>query len=135
MQKKKKTKLLYFAVIPLSVLIMSLIFVTTFEYTAVAEIKESFAGVDKQETQAYGKVLFETRGCSSCHAIESNLKGFGPNLSGLSQRQTEEYIRQSIVSPQAVIVKGFPDVIMPNFGEILDTNQVDALVEYVSSIE
>ena len=134
MQKKKKI-ILYFVATPLSLFVMFLTFMTIFEYTTVADIRESLAGVDKQETLAYGKVLFDTRGCSSCHAIESDQESLGPNLSGLSQRSSVEYIRQSIVSPGAVVVEGYSDVTMPNFGEILDHGQVEALVEYILNLK
>ncbi len=115
--------------------VLSIVFLTIFEYTAVADIKESFIDVDEQKTLEYGKVLFETRGCQSCHAIVPRTKSLGPNLFGISNRNSEEYIRQSIVSPSEVIVEGYTEVVMPNFGDILDKRQVQALTEYLLSIK
>jgi len=83
----------------------------------------------------YGKVLFETRSCSGCHAIVQGHENIGPNLFGLSDRQSMEYIRQSIVSPNEEIAAGFSANTMPDFGKILDDSQVNSLVEYVSSIK
>jgi len=120
-----------------SFLLLALTLFTIFEYTVVADIKEFFTEVDEQETLDYGKVLFETRSCSGCHAIVQGHENenFGPNLFGLSDRKSMEYIRQSIVFPNAVIADGFSANTMPIFGEILDDIQVNSLVEYVSSIK
>lgn len=135
MQNKLKRKLIYFLGIPLSLFFLFIVFMTCFEYTAVADIRESFSRVEQDETLAYGKVLFETRGCASCHSIKPRIKSLGPNLFKLSTRKSEEYIRQSIVDPSAVIVSGYSNVVMPNFGEILDKRQVESLVKYVSSLK
>lgn len=135
MQNTKRKRLIYFIGIPLTLLILLFTFLTAFEYTAVAEIRESFTSVDQTKTLAYGKVLFETRGCSSCHAIKPRQKSLGPNLFDLSSRKSIDYIRQSIASPDSVIVPGYDDVVMPNFGEILDTRQIEALVAYVQEIK
>lgn len=135
MKKKTKKRLLYLIVLPISLFILFITFMTVFEYTAVAEIREAFVVDNKQETQSYGKTLFETRGCASCHAIKPKVKSLGPNLFGIATRKPEDYIRASIVTPGEVIVEGYEDVVMPNFGEILDKRQVEALVKYVSSIK
>ena len=133
--QKKKARLFYYIVIPISFLVLLFTFMTAYEYTAVADIRESLTKVDKSQTLAYGKVLFETRGCASCHTITPNRKSLGPNLFGIAERQPETYIRQSIIDPGAIIVSGYDDVVMPDFGDILDDRQVNALVEYLSSIK
>jgi len=135
MRKKIRFIVVYILVIPVSFLLVSLTLFTIFEYTVVADIKEFFTEVDEQETLDYGKVLFETRSCSGCHAIVQGHENIGPNLFGLSDRKSLEYIRQSIVSPNAIIADGFTANTMPNFGEILDDFQVNSIVEYVSSIK
>ncbi|OEK00840.1 hypothetical protein BFP97_04645 [Roseivirga sp. 4D4] len=135
MQKKLKRRLVYLIAIPISLVILLLVFLTVFEYSTVADIKESLSNVDKQESLAYGKVLFGTRGCASCHSIVPDEKSLGPNLFGIAYRQSEAYIKQSIVTPGAVIIKGFDNVVMPNFGDILDDQQVNALVDYISTIK
>ena len=135
MRKKIRFILLYFLVVPIILMITALILFTTFQYTVIADLRESFIEVDTHDELAYGKVLFDTRGCSGCHSIVPGQKNLGPNLFGLSTRGPREYIRQSIVSPNAAISQGFSADIMPNFGEILDEKQVNALVGYVSSIK
>ncbi len=135
MQKKLKRRLIYFIVIPISLVISLMVFLTAYEYSTVADIKESLSNVNKEETLAYGKVLFSTRGCASCHSLVAGEKSFGPNLFAIADRKSKAYIRESIVSPSAIIVEGFSNIVMPNFGEILDDQQVDALVNYISTIK
>ncbi|MDW3191137.1 MAG: cytochrome c [Cytophagales bacterium] len=131
MLKKKIIRRLSILMISISLALLSIVLLTVFEYTAVAEVREHFTEVDQQDTLAYGKLLFETRGCASCHSIEPEIESLAPNLYGVSSRQTEEYIRESIVDPDAEIVSGYEDVIMPDFSQILDEDQINALVGYV----
>jgi len=135
MQKKLKRRILFLVAIPISLVILLLVFLTAFEYSTVADIKESLSNVDKEETLAYGKVLFSTRGCAGCHSLVPGEKSFGPNLFAIADSKSKVYIRESIVTPSAIIVEGFSNIVMPNFGEILDNQQVDALVSYISTIK
>lgn len=134
MLKKKNLKWLKFLVFSIFLAILSIVVLTVFEYTAVAEVREYFTEVNEQDSLKYGKLLFETRGCAGCHSIAPNQNSLGPNLSGLGQRQSLAYIRQSIVSPGTVIVEGYEAVVMPDFGSILEKEQVEALAQYVLSI-
>ena len=87
-----------------------------------------------------GRNVFLTTGCTSCHSIEGVVNGrqIGPNLLGLSDRaadrieglQAEDYIRQSVLDPEAFIVEGFGSL-MPTFA--LNTEELDALVEFLLS--
>ena len=141
MEKKVKSILKYTSYTMLSTLILLVIGVvlySSFEYTLIAEVRESAAviGVKDQDPLAYGKLLFETRGCSGCHSIapgeESTL---APNLGDIASRESTEYLRESIDSPDAVIVDGFQAEVMPEFGKILDETQVIALVTYLSTLK
>lgn len=87
-----------------------------------------------------GRNVFLTTGCTGCHSIEGVVNGrqIGPNLLGLSDRaadrieglQAENYIRQSVLDPEAYIVEGFSPL-MPTFP--LNTEELDALVEFLLS--
>lgn len=135
MKKKVKFILLYCLALPLSISIVAYALFLTFQFTLVAEIRESFTGVNEQDPLAYGKVLFESRSCSGCHPTIPGQKSLGPNLFGISQKASEDYIRQSIVSPDAVISPGYSADIMPNYGEILDADQIEALVTYLLTVK
>ena len=106
-------------------------------YTVVAGALESFASVDQSDPLAYGALLFETRGCAGCHALQkAGANGdAGPDLTALSG-QSAAYIRTSITDPAAVIAPLCPEGpceagAMPTFGTILNETQVDALVAYL----
>jgi cytochrome c oxidase subunit II len=71
--------------------------------------------------------------CASCHTLEAaGATGTtGPDLGQLSRTQ-EAYVRESITDPNAVVVEGFNEGIMPaNFEEELTPGELDALVEYL----
>jgi mono/diheme cytochrome c family protein len=113
-------------------------FYFAFRYTLIADVREAIANPDTADQVAYGATLFQTRGCVSCHTLESAgaAGDEGPNLTGIASRHDDAYIRQSIVEPNAVIAPQCPEGacqagIMPQFGSILSPDQIDALVAYL----
>jgi cytochrome c oxidase subunit 2 len=90
-----------------------------------------------------GKELFQKNACGTCHTVTGaalvgpSFKGlFGKNESfadGSSNAVDENYIRQSILQPQAKIVKGFEGKVMPAF--VLKDWKIDALIAYIKSVK
>ena len=91
---------------------------------------------------ANGKELFSQLGCATCHRFDT--QGRGPNLVGLFGKQVqlndgrtvvadENYIRESILNPQAKIVAGFQPI-MPTFQGQVTEESLGALVSYVKSL-
>jgi cytochrome c oxidase subunit 2 len=89
-----------------------------------------------------GQKLFTQLACSNCHKADN--KGRCPTLAGLfgntvelsgggKVKADEAYIRESILQPQAKIVKGYEPV-MPTFQGLVTEDQVLQLVEYIKSI-
>ena len=88
-----------------------------------------------------GQRLYQLRGCKQCHSVDSaagigptfkNLFGHEVALRGGGQVQADEnYIRESILEPQARIVAGFEPV-MPKM-PVTDP-QIDALIAYIKSL-
>jgi cytochrome c oxidase subunit 2 len=89
-----------------------------------------------------GKQVFASNGCGGCHQLaDAGSSGTtGPSLDKLMEdakangkgKSPEEYIRESIVNPNAVVVEGFPPGTMPqNYGKDLTPEQIDALVKYL----
>ncbi|MDX2140986.1 MAG: cytochrome c [Chloroflexota bacterium] len=109
-----------------------------FEYTLVAQVREAVAPPNTADPIAYGATLFQTRGCVGCHSFEpaGAVGDEGPNLTGIASRHDAAYIYQSIQMPGAVIAPQCPEgpceQSMPNFGDILTDDQIDALVAYLS---
>jgi cytochrome c oxidase subunit II len=80
-----------------------------------------------------GEQLFAANGCDSCHTLSAaGANGdVGPNLDRIS-RPRRAYVEQSIVDPNANVVRGFrPDVMPQDFGEKLSAEELDALVKYL----
>jgi mono/diheme cytochrome c family protein len=83
-----------------------------------------------------GEQIFTAAGCASCHTFsKAGANGnVGPNLDELASMaggSPEEFVRQSILDPNAKVTQGFqPDVMPPFEGKPTD-QQVQALVDYL----
>jgi cytochrome c oxidase subunit 2 len=95
-------------------------------------------------TSALGKKTFASAGCGGCHTFKpaGTDAQVGPDLDNLAadaQKAGEpvaDYVRQSIVDPNAVVAAGYqPGVMPPNFGDTLSPEELDALVAYLSGKE
>lgn len=87
-----------------------------------------------------GREVARDEGCLSCHREEGD--GVGPAWAGLAGSEVEladgstvvadeEYLRRSIVEPNAQIVKGYSGI-MPE--RRLDEADVDAIVTYLQEL-
>jgi cytochrome c oxidase subunit II len=85
-----------------------------------------------------GQAVFTSNGCASCHTLKAaGAQGTaGPDLDKLpayakqAGRPLEDFVRQSIVDPNAYVQPGFPQNLMPSFST-LPGDQLDALVTYL----
>ena len=90
-----------------------------------------------------GEKLFTSLGCITCHSGESGARG--PNLVGVFGSQVklidgrtvaadENYVRESILNPQAKIVAGYGPI-MPTFAGQVSEESLIQLVAYVKSLQ
>ena len=103
-----------------------------------------------QSMAASGAALFESLACVTCHradapgSIAGGRLARGPSLEGLYNSQVQladgrtvladdEYLRESIMNPQAKIVAGWTPV-MPTFQGQLTEEQISQLIAYVRSL-
>ena len=86
-----------------------------------------------------GKTVFANNGCGACHTYApAGSKGkVGPDLDKLpayakqAGKPLQDFVRESIVNPNAYIQPGYPKNVMPgNFGQ-LPKGQLDALVSFL----
>ncbi len=93
---------------------------------------------------AAGQQLFTQRGCMACHSVDGT-KGVGPTLKGIwdaeekmadgsSVKVDDNYIRESLMDPNAKLVAGFGPV-MPSFKGQLDDQQVNDLIAFIKSLK
>lgn len=90
-----------------------------------------------------GELLFKRKGCTQCHTVDGtaltgpSLKGvFGKTENfrdGTSTVIDENYIRESILVPNAKIVLSY-DGVMPSYQGRLKERELDALVTYIKSL-
>ncbi len=91
----------------------------------------------------YGAQLYKSKACITCHSLDGTAL-VGPSFKddfgtmrvltgGQSVRIDENYIRESILNPQAKVAAGY-DPVMPTYQGILKDRQIDALVEYIKSL-
>jgi nitrite reductase (NO-forming) / hydroxylamine reductase len=91
---------------------------------------------ENKELYAKGKELFQSKGCVGCHTIGKG-KLTGPDLKGVTQRRSEEWLKKWIKSPDTMV---FTDPTakellkqyltpMPNLG--LNDEEVNALISYL----
>jgi cytochrome c oxidase subunit II len=91
-----------------------------------------------------GRKLFQVRGCQQCHSMDGSAKT-GPTLQGVFGRvestaaggtitADENYIRQSILEPNAVVVAGYEPV-MPTYQGRLSDQEIMAIIEYLKAPE
>jgi len=89
-----------------------------------------------------GKALFASEGCVGCHAVEGDTTLVGPSLAKISAvagsmvagESAEEYLRISIIHPDAFVVEGFQPNIMPSYADKVDAQQLADLVAYLMTL-
>ncbi|MGD8623809.1 MAG: cytochrome c [Anaerolineae bacterium] len=94
-----------------------------------------------------GKTVFEQTAapaCTTCHSLEAGVTLVGPSLATIGAdagsmvpgQSAEEYLRESVVSPNAHVVEGFGSNLMPqDYGTQLSEQQIDDLVAYMLSLK
>jgi cytochrome c oxidase subunit 2 len=92
-----------------------------------------------------GLKLLQSKGCLGCHTTDGTKK-VGPTFKGLYERMVtvitdgrertiradEEYIRRSVLDPNADVVKGYPPIMptLPATGK-----ELDEIVEYLETLK
>src|SRR5581483_9593781 len=93
---------------------------------------------------ARGKAIFNGQGmCFTCHKVSTGNTIVGPSLKGVASRAgtrksgmlAQDYLHESIVSPNAFVVPGFVPGIMPqNFGQVLTPQQISDVIAYLLTL-
>ncbi len=100
------------------------------------------------QTADEGRRLAELMGCAGCHSNDGTTLGkVGPSWKGLFGSDValadgakvaadEAYLRESILTPAAKIVRGFEktDTAMPSYAGLVSDAQINALILYIKSL-
>jgi mono/diheme cytochrome c family protein len=118
----------------------------TERWQVVAYIR-SQVGTQMSESDQAAIAVIEQGGCFACHRIEALGRGgkIGPGWDEMGEvagsrvagMSAEEYIRESILQPQAFTVAGYEDQAstMPaDFDESLTAEEIDLLVNFLANI-
>lgn len=99
----------------------------------------ALAGAARAEAVTDGHVAFEQK-CAACHTIGGGDR-VGPDLHGVTQRRTAEWLLRFVMAPEAMIAAGDPvavrlverynRIVMPNLG--LGEDEARALLAYLAS--
>lgn len=90
-----------------------------------------------------GRILYQRQGCAQCHSLDGTRK-VGPSFKnvygeevrfadGTSTIADENYLRESILVPDAKIVAGYPAQ-MPPYQGLLDEDKIAALIAFIKSL-
>jgi cytochrome c oxidase subunit 2 len=90
-----------------------------------------------------GKWLYKKQACVGCHSLDGTTMS-GPSWKGLynSSRSIEgggsvtaddNYLRESIVAPAAKVVSGFAPQMPGNYKDLLDDDDIAALIEFIKA--
>ncbi|MDP3276688.1 MAG: cytochrome c oxidase subunit II [Deltaproteobacteria bacterium] len=93
--------------------------------------------------EVWGSLIYRSSQCNTCHSIDGSAMT-GPSWRGLFGRSREfvdgtnrvadaNYLRESILQPNAHVVRGFNGV-MPSFAGTLRDQQIDALIAYIRTL-
>ena len=102
-----------------------------------AEYEEFLAGAASAGgDENSGESVFTTAGCGGCHAFEpaGTDAQVGPGLDAVDTggASPEDFLRESIVDPNAQIAQGYQPSVMPEtYESTLSDEQLDALVQYL----
>jgi len=125
---------------------LALLFVFVFALVFVLTACGGGSGEPNADAAAAGEKLFKQTvigsqaGCATCHSLDASLVIVGPSLNGIASRagntvsglSAEEYLRQSIIDPDAHLVEGFPAGTMPQVWEDeLTGDQIDQLIAFL----
>jgi cytochrome c oxidase subunit 2 len=93
---------------------------------------------------AYGQLLYESKGCATCHSLDgSRMQGGGPSYKGVFGRMEkmgdgkefkvdENYLRESMLVPSAKVVAGYENI-MPVFQGLLREREISALIQFIKA--
>jgi mono/diheme cytochrome c family protein len=80
----------------------------------------------------------QTAACVLCHALGGQGSAVGPALDGIASRQNSQYIRQSLVEPNAVLAKGYENLgtsPMPPMNLILTAQELEDIQAFLQTLK
>lgn len=106
----------------------------------LASASDIFAGRTMPEV---GNYLYVAQGCKACHSLDGS-KLVGPSFKNLfghdavstdgrTRKVDAEYVKESVLLPNAFVVEGYQGV-MPSFSGKLDDKKIEAIAAFLDSL-
>jgi nitric oxide reductase subunit C len=129
---------------------LALLFVLILVLTVVLTACGGDDGETTDSAAKAGEVLFaqtvigSQAGCATCHSLLEGVVIVGPSMAGISSRagstvsgqSAENYLKDSILNPDAYVVESFPPGTMPaSLADELTNEQVDQLIAYLLTLK
>jgi cytochrome c oxidase subunit II len=100
-------------------------------------------GAGRLPVAALGERVYQAQGCPTCHEPRGD-SARGPSLAGLAGTAVpltgggtvtadDNYLRESIVTPQAKLVAGYPPI-MPTYQGLVNEQELMQLIAYIKSL-
>ena len=92
-----------------------------------------------------GRALYSSKACAGCHSADGT-RVVGPTFKaawgasreiegGSKATVDENYVRESILNPNAKVAAGYPAGVMPTFAGQLSDDDVKALIEFIKTLK
>ncbi len=89
-----------------------------------------------------GETIFKSQ-CSSCHSATRDNVLVGPSMVGIAKRAGTEikgmdaydYLKQSILEPDAYLKEDFPNVMPQTYSNILSGEDLNAVIQYLLHLD
>lgn len=119
------------------------------EQERLAELEAASSGGNAPEpTIDLGKEVVAANGCAACHNVDGAAGGIGPTWKGLfgseaevitpegeyiTVTKDEDYIRESIINPEAKKQRGYENGVMVAYDYLAD-HEIESIVLYIKSL-
>ncbi|MBK9041035.1 MAG: cytochrome c oxidase subunit II [Bdellovibrionales bacterium] len=115
------------------------------EFNEWLSLSDSGQGKAGDSPAQRGSALYQSKACSACHSLDGKTV-IGPSFKeifgktellsdGSSALVDENYIRESILNPNAKVVKGFTPGQMPPFQGQLTDDEITDLIEFIKTVK
>lgn len=131
----------------LSLALLICLFTTALAACGGGDKSGASAGDAKRGKELYNKTVIGPNaapGCVTCHSLEPGKTLVGPSHAGIATiaatavpgMSAEEFLKQSIVDPNANVTEGFSSGIMyPNYAKDLTEQEINDIVAYLLTIK
>ena len=108
------------------------------EPVSATAYRDRVAGLLANADAANAEAAIQKYGCSACHR-QGAANGIAPAWVGVAERAAtrrppmpaEAYLYESIIHPEAYLVDGYPNSMVPNFGSRISDQELGDIIAYL----